>query len=339
MTETAVSGTAGLRWDLSGLVADPGATICPAAAEAFRNAEALAWLVVDPALLDLCRHRVAMLLGDTGLVPRPAMSPDHRAKVADVAHWPTSELFDDRERACLAFTEQFVIDVAGMTPSILAPVSEALGDGVAVFVQALFLIDMTVRLDMVLPVLFGTGRPDRAAPAAPAPGEGADLWSAIEDMLRAVARLGSLDPVTTELVRLRGARQHRCRICQSRLSLSALEAVGDRSVFDQIDTYERSDLPEREKVALRLTDAFLTQPSALDATLVDEVRAHFDPDEAIEIIYDVARNATNKFAVALGVDAAQVQDGIELFDIDGEGEVVSSVDPDELKRLLGSGAR
>ena len=34
----------------------------------------------------------------------------------------------------------------------------------------------------------------------------------------------ALDPVTTELVRLRGARAHQCRVCQSRLSLKAVDA-------------------------------------------------------------------------------------------------------------------
>ena len=57
---------------------------------------------------------------------------------------------------------------------------------------------------------------------------GADAWPEVEleptsrvyglmdEFVRAVARLDRLDPVTTELVRLRGARQHGCRVCMSR---------------------------------------------------------------------------------------------------------------------------
>ena len=33
------------------------------------------------------------------------------------------------------------------------------------------------------------------------------------DFLPAVARMRALDPVTSELVRLRGAAQHNCRLC------------------------------------------------------------------------------------------------------------------------------
>lgn len=321
----------------------PWEALAPEATAAFADATALVWRTVDPALADLCRCRIAMLLGADDPAPRAGLGPDHATLVSDLRQWPTSERFGPAERAALAFTEQFVLDVSGMSPQVLGPLAEALEEGLAPFAQALFLLDMDVRLGMVLPRVFGIsdGEPGPSSSLAEAPADrgkepAPDLWGAIEEMLRAVARLRALDPVTTELVRLRGARQHRCRICQSRLSLSALDAVGDRAVLDQVDTYEASDLPERQKVALRLTDAFLTQPSILDQPLAAAVRAHFSPAEAVEIVYDVARNATNKFAVALGVDAAQVDDGVELFDVDEQGDVVAAVDPDELRRLLAS---
>ena len=34
--------------------------------------------------------------------------------MADLSLWPSSPQFSDDERACLGFTEQFVIDVAGV---------------------------------------------------------------------------------------------------------------------------------------------------------------------------------------------------------------------------------
>ena len=48
------------------------------------------------------------------------------------------------------------------------------------------------------------------------------LWPLLESFLAAVARLDHLDPVTTELVRLRGARSHNCRLCRSRRYVRAL---------------------------------------------------------------------------------------------------------------------
>ena len=48
---------------------------------------------------------------------------------------------------------------------------------------------------------------------------------------------------------------------------------------------------------------------------------------------DVVRNAANKFAVAVGGDAAQVDDGIEYFDLDTAGDVVADVDPEVVREL------
>ena len=45
------------------------------------------------------------------------------------------------------------------------------------------------------------------------------------------------------------------------------------------------------------------------------------------------RNAANKFAVAVGGDAAQVDDGIEYFDLDTAGDVVADVDPEVVREL------
>lgn len=333
-------------WSTAAGLPAPWAAIWPAPSASFADATALVWEAVDPALADLCRSRVAMLLGNPAPAPRAGLGAAHEAKVAELSQWPTSPRFTSTDRVCLAFTEQFVMDVGSMTPELVAPVADALGEGTAAFVQALFLLDMDVRMAIVLPRLFGVAAPPgeatgagdggRAADGAgPADGSSVDLWASIETMLSTVARMGELDAVTGELIRLRGARFHKCRICQSRRSLAALDAVGDVSELDKVDAYEMSDLPEPQKVALRLTDVMVTQPApGLTDTLVDAVRDAFTPAQAVEIVYDVARNATNKFAVALGVDAPVVTEGVELFDIDGSGEVVHAVDPDELRALL-----
>jgi hypothetical protein len=78
-------------------------------------------------------------------------------------------------------------------------------------------------------------------------------------------------------------------------------------------------------VALRLTDAVITQPALIEDTLVAQVRANFSMAESSEIVLDVVRNAANKIAVAFGADAPQVADGTEYFDIDATGELVAAV--------------
>ena len=81
-----------------------------------------------------------------------------------------------------------------------------------------------------------------------------------------VARLREIDPVTTEIVRLRGATQHDCRLCKSRREGSALDAGGSESLYDQIEYYETStELSDRHKAALRYTDALIWTPATIAA--------------------------------------------------------------------------
>jgi alkylhydroperoxidase family enzyme len=211
------------------------------------------------------------------------------------------------------FADQFVIDVASAD---LGPVAAHLGAQVGPFVQALWLLDMGTRTDIALEKLFGTPCPPRAATAV------MDFSSSFDEFLRAVARLQNLDPITSELIRLRGARFHNCRLCQSLRTASALRHGADEPMFDKIDRYESSDLDERYKVALRLTDAIVGQPAYIDRALADQVRAHFTDAEIVEFVCDVMRNAANKIAVAFGADAPNVTEGVELYDVLPDGNLV-----------------
>ena len=92
-------------------------------------------------------------------------------------------------------------------------------------------------------------------------------------------------------------------------------------MFDAVDHYEDSDLPDATKAALALTDAMIWTPTAIPEPVVAAVRALLTPAQAVELVLDVARNAANKIAVALGADAATVTEGIELFVTDADGEL------------------
>ena len=81
-----------------------------------------------------------------------------------------------------------------------------------------------------------------------------------------VARLREIDPVTTEIVRLRGATQHNCRLCKSRREGHALDAGGTESLYEQIEWYETSaELVDRHKAALRYADAMIWTPANIAA--------------------------------------------------------------------------
>jgi hypothetical protein len=136
------------------------------------------------------------------------------------------------------------------------------------------------------------------------------------------ARMAVLDAVTTEVVRLRCARTHNCRFCKSLLTVSALDGGADEALYAKIDRFESSDLDERLKVALRLTDAVITRPTAIGPELRAQVQLHFSPAEVVEMLTDIMRNSSQKMAVALDADQANVGSGVEYYDVLPTGDVV-----------------
>lgn len=276
--------------------------------------------------LELSRRRMATLLRDTAATataPRGAPSVPEEMDRA-LARWPTASVFDDRCRAALAVAERYVVDVSGTTEQERNELFARFGHGSLGFVQGLYLLDMSLRVEALAGRLFES--PGRPSAAQIRPSSDADLWGAIEDFMRTVARLDQLDDVTTELVRLTGAREHGCRLCSSRRSAAALSARGDSTVFDRLVEGVEAPMTARELAAVRLTRAMLTQPAAADETLVAEVRRLFAPEQAMEIVWDVARNGANKIAVFFGADEPRVADGVELFETSSDGEVISELD-------------
>jgi alkylhydroperoxidase family enzyme len=224
---------------------------------------------------------------------------------------------------CVAFAEQFVVDVSGTTDAQRGALGAALGDDTFAFVQALYVIDVFQRGRIALERFFAT-------PYGPAPDPvTGDLWGTLEEFMRVVALGTALDPVTTELVRLRGARAHDCRICQSRLSLKAVESAGDDALF--APDADDDALNDRQRAALALADAVIWQPTAIDDTLVARVRAELSDAEIVEIVLDLVRNAANKIAVSLGGDEAVVTEGVEFYDVDATGEVFAAVDRETVR--------
>ncbi|HTM85951.1 MAG TPA: carboxymuconolactone decarboxylase family protein, partial [Mycobacterium sp.] len=141
--------------------------------------------------------------------------------------------------------------------------------------------------------------------------------------LPAVARLRALDALTSELVRLRGAAQHNCRLCKSLRESTALDAGGAETLYDDIARFEDSMLlTDRQKAALRYVDTLIWSPARIDRGVAEGVRAHFSAAEAIELTFDVMRNASNKIAVALAADAARVPEGTERYLIGADGQTV-----------------
>lgn len=228
---------------------------------------------------------------------------------------------DDVDATVLGFAEQFVLDVSSIGDDQRSAAMAALGADAFPFVQALYVADLGTRMRLAWEQLFGTDPGEDVSTTV-------DLWTALETFMSSVARLGTLDPLTTEIVRLRGARAHNCRLCKSLRNVRAANDGADETLYDEIDHYETSSLSERQRAALRVVDAMVWQPAAHPATLRDEVRGSFTDAEVVEVVLDVARNAANKIAVAFAADAPHVADGLEFYDIDSRGELVYGLTPD-----------
>jgi alkylhydroperoxidase family enzyme len=127
--------------------------------EAWRDFAELFWTrrLLDPVPLELCRIRVAQLLGARH--PQSLRTPQAReagldeTRIAGLTSWWSREDFDPTERACLRFAEQFVLDAKGITDADAAAVVSALGDaGTVAFVEALAIFDGFSRFCCALDV-------------------------------------------------------------------------------------------------------------------------------------------------------------------------------------------
>jgi len=305
-------------------VTDPRATLAPDVLDALRVACAAARTAADDDLLELARLRSAALLGaaaEAGARPWGIVAPE---KLAALDRWPTAEVFDERDRAALALTEQFVLDVTGVAAGPLGPAATSMGASVVPFVQGLYLLDVGQRVAVVLGQLFDTTvtSDDWAWPADDAPVP-TDPMDAVMALLATIGRGRAVDPVTAELVRLRGARLHRCRRCQSVRSLAALEAGADLDLLAADDPAAVADLDGACRAALALVDATFVGPPSLDDALVAELRTSFDGAQLVGLVGYLLRNAANKVAVAFGADAAIVTEGFEYQIIDVDGETIT----------------
>jgi len=112
---------------------------------------AAVWDAVDPVLLELCRLRIARLLGceaeEGSRTPAAVAAGLDEATIAELAAWPSSSRFGPRERACLTVCEQLVIDVAGMSDEVALAAAEQLGpETFRDFVTALLVLEQRQRL-------------------------------------------------------------------------------------------------------------------------------------------------------------------------------------------------
>ncbi len=230
----------------------------------------------------------------------------------------------DVERQVIALADQFAVDVNGISEAQIAALNEAIGAGtVNALVNGLYLIDMGLRLEQVVPVLLPASG---EAPAAAAPGAASqpaeDRDALIADTIAAFAAAAVLadgiDAVTSELVRLRCAQVHHCRLCGSLRQRSALDEGFDEDMAGRIARYEQGGFSEAQTAALRLVDTLILFPADAGADLRAELERHYTPGQVAELCFDVVKWSQQKALVATHIDAPPWE-GIHVLDFDGDG--------------------
>ena len=293
----------------------PEVVVCgaPGAALLLDAVNAAAWRTVSPVPLEEVRVRMAQMLSFAPGLGR--VSAQARAlgldeqKLGHVADYFRSDDYSDQERALLGFAEQFVLDVSQFTPEGRKALAGAIGaQDIFDVVTAIYVVEYTQRLESVVTALTRAAGPGEVSAreelAMDAAGAEPGVRQLLADYSAAVMRLRDIDPVTTELVRLRCARTHNCRICQTLRASDARSAGADDEMTNKVDFYEASDLDERTKTALRITDAFILNPGDLTEATIESARRLFTEAELIELCLDISKWATQKIKVSLGADGA-----------------------------------
>jgi alkylhydroperoxidase family enzyme len=232
----------------------------------------------------------------------------------------------DAEAVVADFAEQLSVDVSMIGEEQRSGLWSVLGDSTFGAVVQMYIADFVPRVRAGLEAL-GVGQEYLGW------ADGQIVWDHTTDpsdavfngFLPAAARLRELDALTSEVVRLRGAAQHNCRLCKSLRETTALDTGGSETLYDDIEHFESSTLlTDRQKAALRYVDALIWSPGQVDRGIAAGVRAHFSDVEAVELTFDVMRNASNKVAVALGGDTPRVEHGTQRYLLDADGHTVFS---------------
>jgi alkylhydroperoxidase family enzyme len=145
------------QFDFGETVVDRLVNHRPEYAAAMRDVDSAIWSqsVMDAVVLELCRLRVAQLLGASISFERSRPEAQRagltEAHVSRLAHWPTDPAFSPRQRVCLGHCEQMLIDAAEIDDAHAAVVIAEIGsDGYAVLSYACGFFETTQRAELIL---------------------------------------------------------------------------------------------------------------------------------------------------------------------------------------------
>jgi alkylhydroperoxidase family enzyme len=287
--------------------------------------------VMDPVILELCRLRVAQLVGceaELAVRSAPAVAGGlGEDAVADLWSWPTAARFDDTTRACLGFAEQFVIDPAGIGGSDRARVRTAVGwPRLVGLAQGVATFDGFDRFRSVLGIgpdddggggavrVVEVGEPDPSVPAVEGSGDEDDpargfsaaqpsLFASFERLYAVLWSGGVVDHPSKEVARLRNARLTGCKFCRNvRFARARHDGLTEDLVDLVSDGYETTVLTDAHKAVISLTDSFLgLSGDGPDAATRAVLLARYGSAGTVELTAGLALfMGFSKIAVALG---------------------------------------
>ncbi|MFK7828633.1 MAG: carboxymuconolactone decarboxylase family protein [Congregibacter sp.] len=286
-------------------------TLQPATSSAFRRTASQVLPFSDPTLLTLCREQLLA-------------TQQRRTVPSHADHGPI-------ETAVLRLAEQFAVNVDGISEDDIAVLTRALGkDVLNALVNAIYLMDAALRLEQVVPVVL----PDADGTATPLAAGVSDSSSEVEQMedvistsiadFAATAVLADeVDIITGEMVRLRCAQIHNCRLCGSLRQRRALDEGLDEDMVERVSRYEQGGVREDVVAALHLVDTLIMLPADANAALRVELHKHYSPTQIAELCFDVVKWSQQKALVATQVDAAPWE-GIHVLDFGEDGHPVFS---------------
>ena len=206
------------------------------------------------------------------------------------------------------WTEQFVTDVASLDDDLRVAVAGALGADLFTYVVAVWADDMAGRLRSAWAQLAGSTPSSGRGVAEPE----TDTWPAVEQFLVAVSRLDHLDAVTTQGSYASGVRGQQLPPVPFAAPACAIGSASGR-VDVRRDRPVRVERPRQPlKVALRVTDAVLWSPPR-GPRASGRLRRCFSPDQAVELVFDVVRNAASTSPSRSAPTKTHVADGVEYF--------------------------
>lgn len=244
------------------------------------------------------------------------------------------------ERGALRLADQFAVNVDGISEGDVAVLGQEAGEeSVNALVNAIYLLDMTLRLEAVVPVVLSgagdgaaqqTGSEASVSDATAEPqsehdgeGAGAIIAAAIAEFAATAVLADGVDAITSELVRLRCAQIHHCRLCGSLRQQGALDEGFDEAMASRIARYEEGGFSEAAVVALRLVDTIIMFPADASPALKAELDRHYAPAQIAELCFDVVKWSQQKALVATHIDAPPWE-GIHILDFDVQGHPVFS---------------